>query len=141
METYRQDIFDYVTGKYGSTIEYPWRRYLNYAVFRHEDNKKWYGLLMDVPKKKLGLSGEDIVDILNVKLDDPMFRDILMKQSGILPGYHISRGNWISILLDGTVPLEQIYGLIDVSFMVTASKARKQKNRPPLDYSGEMALE
>ncbi len=45
-----------------------------------------------------------------------------MQQDGIFKGYHISRGSWISILLDGTVSLEAIYGLIDESFAVTLGK-------------------
>ena len=121
----RQAVFNYVKKKYKSEIEYLW--YPNYAAFRHVDNKKWYGIVMDVLRSKLGLSGDGVVDILIVKLDDLLLRDLLIQQDGYLPGYHISRGNWISILLDGTVPLEEITGLIDTSFEVTASKKKKQE--------------
>ncbi|MEE3393481.1 MAG: MmcQ/YjbR family DNA-binding protein [Lachnospiraceae bacterium] len=133
-KSYRQDVFDYVKKKYKSKIEYLWKRYPNYAVFRHEDNQKWYGIVMDVSREKLGIGGSDVVDILNVKLDDLLFRDMLLAQDGILPGYHISRGNWISILLDGTVDFNQICDLIDVGFEVTASSKKKQKLRPPKQW-------
>ena len=130
----RQSVLDYVKKKYKSEIEYLWYRYPDYAVFRHEDNKKWYGLVMDIPRHKLGLSGDEIVDILNVKLDDYLLRDLLIHREGFFPGYHISRGNWISILLDGTVPMEEITDLIDTSFEVTASKKKKQEIRSPKEW-------
>jgi predicted DNA-binding protein (MmcQ/YjbR family) len=133
-DSLRQSVFDYVEKKYKSKIEYLWYRFPDYAVFRHEDNQKWYGLVMDVPRSKLGLTGDNIVDILNVKLDDLLLRDLLIQQNGYFPGYHISRGNWISILLDGTVPIEEIKGLIDTSFEVTASKKKKQELRPPKEW-------
>ena len=132
--SFRQDVYAYVKKKYKSKIEYLWKRYPNYGIFRHADNQKWYGLIMDVRRDKLGLSGEEYTDILNVKLDDLLFRDILIRQEGYLPGYHISRGNWISILLDGTVPLDDIKKLIDISYEVTASKETKQKLRPPKEW-------
>ena len=89
---------------------------------------------MDVQRNKLGLDGEERVDILNVKLGDPLLVDILIQQDGCFRGYHISRGNWISILLDGKVSLEEIFPLIDESFMVTASTQKKQKVRPPKEW-------
>lgn len=54
-ESLRQDVFDYVQKKYKSKIEYLWKRYPNYAVFRHDDNNKWYGFVMDIFGDKLGL--------------------------------------------------------------------------------------
>ena len=60
--------------------------------------------------------------------------DALIQQDGFFGGYHISRGNWISILLDGTVSLGNISGLIDESYIVTASKQKKEKNRPPREW-------
>ena len=89
---------------------------------------------MDVPREKLGLEGTDRVDVLNVKMGDSMLADILTQQTGYFRGYHISRGNWISILLDGTVPFEDICKWIDEIYVVTASKLKKQKIRPPKEW-------
>lgn len=120
--------------KYGAEPEYLWRRYPNYAIFRHSDNEKWFGLVMNVGRDKLGLKGEGSVDILNVKLTDPLLIDLLIQQSGYFRGYHISRGNWVSILLDGSVPFDDIRRWLDESYMATASKAKKQKLRPPKEW-------
>ena len=55
---FRQQIIDYIQEKYGASIEYLWMRFPSYGIFRHEDNQKWYALLMDVPRSKLGLQGD-----------------------------------------------------------------------------------
>ena len=128
-DSLREDVFRYVRKKYNSEIEYLWLSVPNYAVFRHQDNRKWYGLVMDIPRSKLGLSGDEIVDILNVKLDSPLLVDLLAREDGYFPGYHISRGNWVSILLDGTVALDEICSWIDRSFQVTASAKTKRASR------------
>ncbi len=130
----RDRVFTYVTTRYHSQIEYLWVRFPNYAVFRHEDNQKWYGLVMDVPGTRLGLNRSEILDILDVKLDDPLLRDLLLKEEGCFPGYHLSRGSWISVLLDGTVPLDTVCRLIDRSFAATASARQKQELRPPKEW-------
>ncbi|ERL22335.1 hypothetical protein HMPREF1986_00599 [Oribacterium sp. oral taxon 078 str. F0263] len=133
-DSLREQVFRYVREKYKSEIEYLWARYPDYAVFRHEDNRKWYGIIMSIPRDRLGLSGDGLIDILDVKLDDPLLKDILLQQPGYYPGYHMNKGNWITILLDGTVPFEEICGWIDVCYQVTASKEKKQKLRSPKEW-------
>ncbi len=132
--TLRETIFCYVYDKYKTDPEYLWRRFPRYAVLRHDDNRKWYGIIMDVPRENLGIHGSNRVDILNVKLSDPSYADMLTRQEGYFKGYHISRGNWVSVLLDGTVSLKEIQSLIDESFIVTSKKYRKVKNRPEKEW-------
>ena len=134
MTSYRDRIVTYVKETWQVSEEHLWRRFPDYVVFRHEDNQKWFGLIMDVPGTKLGLAGEETVDILNVKLGDPILRDMLIRQEGFLKGYHISRGNWISILLDGTVDFTEICRWLEESYMVTASKETKHRLRPPKEW-------
>ena len=130
----RQEVFDYIRKKYKAEPEYLWRRYPDYVVFRHSDNRKWFGIIMDVPGSRLGLETEERVDILNVKLEDPLYADMLTRQKGYFRGYHIARGSWVSVLLDGTVPFEEVCGMIDAGYLTTASKQRRQKERPPKEW-------
>ncbi|MBR2729928.1 MAG: MmcQ/YjbR family DNA-binding protein [Lachnospiraceae bacterium] len=134
MSSYREDIYAYAKKKYEAEPEYLWQRYPGYAVLRHKDNAKWFGLIMDLPAERLGLPGSEIVEILNVKLSDAMLTDMLVQQEGFLRGYHISHGNWISILLDGTVPIDEVLRWLDESYLNTASNAEKQKMRPPKEW-------
>ena len=45
-----------------------------------------------------------------------------------------NKQHWVTVLLDGTVTEEQVYELIDASFMATASAKKKQKIRPPKEW-------
>ncbi|MCD7749626.1 MAG: MmcQ/YjbR family DNA-binding protein [Oscillospiraceae bacterium] len=123
----RQSIFDYVKQKYGTEPEYMWVQYPSYAVLRHQDNRKWYGIIMDVPRNKLGLPGTDVADVLDIKCD-PLMADQLRRQPGFLPGYHMNKKTWVSILLDGTVSDDTILELLDVSFRNTATGQKKSKD-------------
>ncbi len=134
MTSFKDDIFQYVKNKYDAEPEYLWRRFPGYAIFRHQDNEKWFGLIMDVPADRLGLAGDQMKEILNVKMSDMMLVDALVQQEGFMRGYHISRGNWVSILLDGTVPLEEICRWLDESYLNTASRETRQKLRPPKEW-------
>lgn len=123
----RKEIFRYAAETYHTTPEYLWAFVPDYAVLRHGDSNKWYALIMNLSYEKLDTHKTGPVDVLNVKLDDPLLRDYLMCQPGYYPGYHISRGNWVSVVLDGTVEPAQLFRWLDVSFRVTAQKQKRSK--------------
>ena len=126
----RKTITDFIKKKYKTAPEYLWKRYPDYAVFRHKDNNKWFALTAGVSGAKLGLAGNAVVDMINLKIDDLFFRDMLIREEGIFPGYHMNKQHWISVLLDGTVSEQRIYDLIDMSFLTTTSAKKKEKFRP-----------
>lgn len=130
----RKTVTDYIKKKYGASPEYLWKRYPDYAVFRHEDNNKWFALTASVPGLKLGLSGENPIDVINLKIDDVLLRDMLIREAGIMPAYHMNKLHWVTVLLDGTVSGQRIYDLIETSFMATASAKKKEKVRPPKEW-------
>ena len=121
----REKVFAYIKKKYKTSPEYPWAKYDSNAVFRHSENKKWFALAMCVERDKLGLSGSGNADVINLKIDDIMFRDMLVQKEGILPGYHMNKGHWITVLLDGTVDMETIFFLLEMSFDMTAKKVKQ----------------
>ena len=122
--TLREEISGYITSQYASSPEYLWAKYPNYAVFRHMGNKKWFAVIMDIPYKKLDIDKEGITDILNIKVS-PLMAGSLELNEGILPAYHMKKGAWVSILLDGSVDKEQIKALIAMSYELTDSKKKR----------------
>ncbi|RIX59222.1 MmcQ/YjbR family DNA-binding protein [Paenibacillus nanensis] len=114
----REEIFSYVKEKFNTEPDYPWFKYPNYAVLRHDRDGKWYGVIMNVPRVKLGLPGEGRVDIINLK-GDPEFISILRSQQGILPAYHMNKEHWITIVLDSPYPKAEIFDLINWSYKLT----------------------
>ena len=127
----RDKIAKYLMKKYGTEPEYLWKRYPRFAVFRHDDNRKWYAVIMNVTPDKIGAMGCDEIDIIDVKIDDLMLRDILLQQEGYYPGYHMNKGNWITIVLDGTVAFDEVCRMIDASYEITAS-AKKSRSSDSL---------
>ncbi|MBR1750252.1 MAG: MmcQ/YjbR family DNA-binding protein [Ruminococcus sp.] len=121
----RERIFSYSKEEYGVTPEYLWARFPSYAVLRRADSRKWFGLIMDIPFEKIDKDKNGKVDIINVKLDDTMLLDLLLTQEGFYKGYHISRGNWISVTLDGRVDIKKIFELLDISY-AAAGKNKKR---------------
>lgn len=124
----RNEILQIALEKYGTEPEYLWAKSPGCAVLRHADNKKWYALIMDVQRNRLGLSGDGMIDILDIKVD-PLLADLLHQKEGFLPAYHMNKENWITILLDGTVELKQIEDCLDMSFDMTDSKPRPNKSQ------------
>ena len=122
--TLRHDVTEYIEKKYKAAPEHLWMKYPDYTVFRHADNRKWFGLIMNIPREKLGMPDQGTVDILNIKTEDPLLADLLVPQPGYFRAYHMSKEKWISVLLDGTVPLENIRRLLDASYAATASKTK-----------------
>ena len=116
----RAEIFQYVNDYFGTQPEYLWTKFPRFAVLR---NSKWYAVIMEIPKSKLGLDSEELVDVINVKCG-PALVGNLRKEKGIYPAYHMNKDNWISILLDGTVSDEMIQNLLALSYELTASKAK-----------------
>ena len=130
----RQDVLGYIKKKYKVSPEYPWRRDPDSAVFRHDDSRKWFALVMAVEGNKVGLPGGDLVDVINLKIDDLFYRDIIITRDGIMPAYHMNKMHWITVRLDGSVEPELVKDLIDMSFAATASRKQKEKFRPPKEW-------
>lgn len=118
MKTDREFVFKYAKENYGTEPEYLWERTPDAGVLRHISNKKWYGIVMSVSLDKLGLKRSGKADILNVKCDPMVLGSFLMK-AGYYPAYHMNKRHWITIILDGSVPPDEIELLIDQSYELT----------------------
>lgn len=123
--SYRNIVLESAIKQYHTEPERLWEKYPEHVVLRHSSNRKWYALFMNVPRNKLGLDGGEYVDILNIKADPVMVSSFYLEK-GILPGYHMNKGKWITVLLDGTVPMNVIELLLDTSFALTKEKKSKK---------------
>lgn len=117
---------EYIESTYGVSAEFPWIKYPEYMVFRHIGNRKWFALVMEVPKEKLGLKNSGMLDIVNVKCDSVLIGS-LRSENGFFPAYHMNKENWITIALDNSVSDEKIMLLLDMSYELTDSKSKSRK--------------
>lgn len=122
------ELEQFIIENYSAKPEHPWVKYPNYEVFRHASNKKWFALIMDVPKSKLGLDEEGNMDVANFKCDTALIGSLLSK-SGFYPAYHMNKNCWITVALDGSVSDEKIKMLLDMSFDKTAPKIAGRSKR------------
>ena len=127
----REAILRYARESCGTEPDCPFSGDTETLVLRHADNGKWFALLMRVKNASLGLPGEGATDVMNVKTD-PALGVSLRAQRGILPAYHMNREHWVSVLLDGSVPMGLAGVLVEMSFAATiACRARKQRKGNP----------
>ncbi len=116
----RKDIFEYVREKYGTDPDYPWASNPGYAALRHSVSRKWYGLVMDIPKSRLGINDDSIADVINLKCDTLMMGSTVDGRT-IFPAYHMNRKYWISVLIEEAEENE-LRRLIDMSYSLTSKK-------------------
>lgn len=124
----RQELEQIIQTEYSTEPEYPWAQYPDFAVFRHSSNAKWFAVVMAVPKRKLGLFGEELLDIVNFKCS-PLMLGSFLSQPGFFPAYHMNKSTWISAALDGTVPADAIRMLLEMSYRETNGKRKRGGKR------------
>jgi len=108
----------YVAEKFGILPDHPFARDPETAVFRHPHNRKWFAIHMTIPKRKLGISEDGIMDVVNVKCAPELLSSFL-GQDGVYPAYHMNRGHWLTLSLDGQADRDTIAFLLSVSFDLT----------------------
>lgn len=118
-------IIKHLRDVYETEPEHLWAQYPAYSVFRHPLSRKWYALVMDVPRSRLGLEGDETVAVLDLKCS-PLMAGSLLSEKGFLPAYHMNKNSWITILLDGSVPDEKIIPLLELSYDFAAPKRKKR---------------
>ena len=61
----RKELFAWAKETFGTEPDYPWDDWN--CVLRHKHNNKWYALVAEISERKLGISSDRIIDVLNVK--------------------------------------------------------------------------
>lgn len=110
-------VIKYVKDEYKVKPEYLWDDLPTAFVFKHQ-GAKWFGIVMDIDYKKVGIDSKEKVYVMNVKVPSEEVEN-LTKQNGIVPAYHMNKKYWISILLDGSIDIKNIQELINTSYELT----------------------
>ena len=110
------EIIKYVNNKYDDSIEFLWDSYPSFGIFRNKNNNKWYALLGSVKGSALNVDKEEI-EIINLKLDKDLIKE-LIKKEGFYEAYHMNKKYWITILLNNSININDIYKYIDYSYEI-----------------------
>ena len=67
---------------------------------------------------------------LSLKCDPVIAENLREQYEAITPGYHLSKKHWNSILIDGSIPEEELQAMIDHSYKLVVKglpKAEREK--------------
>ena len=112
---YTKEIIEYVKNKYGDELEFLWEKSPKNAVIRRKNSNKWYAVILTLSKRKINLDSDEKIEIINLH-NSPKEIEKLIDNKKYFPAYHMNKKHWCTIFLDGTVELEEIYKLIDISY-------------------------
>ena len=125
----RAELTEYISEQYGASPDAPWMDYPDNRVFRHGGSKKWFALIMTIPRAKLKLAGGGDIDVVNLQCD-PLLVGSVTKQTGVFPAYHMNKTHWITVALDGSADAETVKMLLGASFALTAPKIETKCEKP-----------
>ena len=114
----RPELAACLTETYRTAGEHLFARYPSFQVFRHNGNRKWFAVIMDIPGRNLGLPGDGEISVVNLKCDTRLI-GAFREEPGIFPGWHMNKAHWLTVALDGTVEDEKIRFLVDMSYVLT----------------------
>ncbi|MDE6302804.1 MAG: hypothetical protein K2M36_04390, partial [Clostridia bacterium] len=92
-DVFKEDIahgvIEYVRDTYGDELEFLWDKVPDGAIWRRKDNRKWYGIMMIISKRKLGLDCDDNISVIDLRLDT--VNDVnLVDGKRYFAGYHMN---------------------------------------------------
>lgn len=107
IEYYRQ----YCLTKKGTTEEFPF------------DNRT---LVFKVGGKMFALTDVESFESINLKCDPERAIELREQYSAIIPGYHMNKKHWNTVVLDGSLRESLICSLIDDSYLLVAGSLPKK---------------
>lgn len=63
----------------------------------------------------------------NVKCDPEKAVELREKYASVIPGYHMNKKHWNTVIVDGSIPREELKEFIKDSYTLVAPKNRNKK--------------
>lgn len=109
--TQRKEVIEYCAAFPNIYEDYPFHD-PNWCVMRHKKNRKVFAWIFE----------KDGYIWVNVKCD-PQWRQFWRETyASVVPAYHLNKEHWNSLILDGTIPQEDICRMIQESYDLTLGK-------------------
>ncbi len=110
-----EELRDYCLNMRGVTEDFPFDE--NTLVFK-------------VGGKMFLLTGLNRAFSINVKCDPETAIELREKYTAVLPGYHMNKKHWNTVIIDGTLSDKLIYNWIEDSYnRVLKTLSRKEANK------------
>jgi predicted DNA-binding protein (MmcQ/YjbR family) len=82
-------------------------------------------LVFKVMGKLFALTNVQGFASINLKCDPEKGVELRERYTSVLPGYHMNKKHWITVLMDGSIPDKQVLEWIDDSYELVASRLPK----------------
>ena len=122
-ERLTKDLLLFAEERYHEACEYLWERYPDCGVLRRADNRKWYAVIMTVAGNKVGLSTDNLVEIVDLRAEGEVVNSLVDKR-GFAPAWHMHKKSWITVLLDGSVEFSEVAKMVENSRSLAAKKSK-----------------
>ncbi len=97
-----KSVEEYLLSKPDSILDYPFGK----GVAVYKINSKMFALIAE---------GSEPVRI-SLKCDPKLSEVLREKYESVMPGYHLNKRHWNTVILSGQLPWDDIKGLIDLSY-------------------------
>ena len=134
-EEMKEKILAFIKKKYGVVPEHPWKKYPENKVFRHSDNKKWFALMMEVQRSKLGFPDDDYVKdmFFGISNHQTVLENIIGRYSQNWSAKRISRVSYAAMCISiyEMVKREDIPVKVSINEAVQISKDFDEEKASP----------
>lgn len=88
----------------------------NWCVIRHNENNKVFAWIFFRNGNMW----------INLKCSKEKINMVRQQFDSVLPAYHLNKEHWNSVILDGTVPDDDIFNMIKESYLLTLNKPKRR---------------
>ncbi|MBQ4838855.1 MULTISPECIES: MmcQ/YjbR family DNA-binding protein [Pseudoalteromonas] len=124
----QKSVHNYLQAKPGTFITKPFAQEVDVYKVQH----KMFATLYEGKEGQTNENGEPVW-WLNLKCDPDEALLLRDKYSSIVPGYHMNKRLWNTIVLDGSIPEDELKKLIDDSYNIVVDNLptaqREELNR------------
>ena len=110
-----KQLENYILSKPGSWLDYPFGE--DVAVYKvgSKETGKMFALIPD---------GSDPARV-SLKCDPLLAEKLREEYVTVMPGYHLNKKHWNTIIADGLVPEDYLYSLVDLSYRLVVESLSK----------------
>lgn len=113
----RKEVINYCLTLQNVYEDYPFSD-VNWTCMRHHENQKIFAWIFE-------RQANIWVNVKGTRGWLAFFRE---KYESVVPGYHLNKDHWNSIILDGSVTQDDIKAMIQESYDLTLPKHLRKKN-------------
>lgn len=117
--THKQ-LEDYLLSKPGVWLDYPFGEEVAVYKVGSKESAKMFAL---IPEDKQPVQ-------ISLKCDPILAETLREKYETVLPGYHLNKKHWNTIICTGQVSIDELHSLIDLSYsLVVASLSKDEQQK------------